>query len=65
MGDVQGINYHRRNFVRVQLSGGNFPRWELSGGGGVIVQRVIVVGGNCPEGKCPRGNGPRCQLSGA
>ena len=42
----------------MQLSAGSFSRWELSSGGGLIVQRVIVVGGNCPGG-CPGGNGPR------
>ena len=28
---VQGVNYPRI-IIRVQLSGGNFPRWKLSGG---------------------------------
>ena len=37
----------------MQLSAGSFSRWELSSGGGLIVQRVIVVGGNCPGGNCP------------
>ena len=42
----------------MQLSGGNFPRWELRTGGtcpwgnclGAIVLGEIVFGGNCPRG---------------
>ena len=47
--------------MRVQLSGGNFPRWELYEGNcpgvifwGAIVRRAIVLCGNCPGGNCPR-----------
>ena len=64
---------------REQLSGGNFPRWQLSGG--QFSLGAIIVGGNCPgdnnpgggdnhaEGYClgdnyPGGNAPRGKLSG-
>ena len=43
----------------MQLSGGNFPSWELCRGAiarGVIVWGAIVLGGNCPWGGCLGGN---------
>ena len=53
----------------MRLSGGNFPRWKLSGGNylgaialgehcpGGIIQGAIVLGGNC-LGHLSRGNDP-------
>ena len=40
--------------VRAQLSGGNFPNWELSGGNCLEGGGAIVLGGNC-LGELPRG----------
>ena len=41
----------------MQLSAGSFSRWELSSGGGLIVQGdvrgAMVLDGNCPGGNCP------------
>ena len=38
----------------MQLSGGNFPRWELyGGGGGVNFRGAVALGRNCPGGNCP------------
>ena len=40
---------------REQLSGGNFPRWQLSGG--QFSLGAIIVGGNCPGDNNPGGEG--------
>ena len=49
----------------MQLSGDNFPRWELSGGQlsggncqGAFVRGTIVLGENCPRSNCLGGNCP-------
>ena len=42
----------------MQLSGGNFPRLELYGGGNFL-------DGNCPRGNCSRWQLPKRKLSGA
>ena len=49
-----GGQISQEEIVRVQLSGGNFPRWELYGG----TRGPIVLGGNCPGGNCLGGNFP-------
>ena len=64
MGDVQGINYPRRNLYGCNYLGAIFLGVNCPGEGG----------GNCPEGNCRRwelsggkclgGNGPRWQLFG-
>ena len=44
---------------REQLSGGNFPRWQLSGG--QFSLGAIIVGGNCPGDNNPGGRGQSCR----
>ena len=51
-----GDQLFKKEIFQVQLSVGNFPRWDLSGGN--------CLGGNYPTrelswGKCPGGNCPR------
>ena len=60
MEDVQGSSVLGVNNPRRELSGGNFPRWDLCRGqfsGGIIVCGTIVLGGNfsggLSGGNCP------------
>ena len=60
MEDVQGSSVLGINNPRRELSGGNFPRWDLCReqfSGGIIVWGTIVLGGNFSGGlfggNCP------------
>ena len=47
MGDIQGVNYHRRKLPGCNYLGAIFPDGNCLG---VIIWGAIVLGGHCPRG---------------